>query len=289
MDSFNIQELVMDGELMPWASLGRGLIESQFVVIDKAIESEIKFLKENGFDVAFLELEKSYIESGFVEDRNIMNKKELNKKYGHSYQTFKNLKSELDRFQPISVHEEAWKIYHTQVELYGADGETHYKPFRILKATKTEEHGGEVFKVEMNTAMQFSTINNDEICVIDFEDENYLEFAQKWYDQITTTGKMEGCVIKPNDAENPEWLAPFMKVRNPNYLHIIYGYDMNFPKKFTKLFNQKNIGRKLRASIAEYKLGEQMLELPVGSEEIKQVLANMMFENEKEVGIDPRL
>jgi len=289
MKAFNIQELVMDGELMPWASLGRGLIESQFVVIDKAIESEIEFLKENGFDDAFLELEKSYIESGFAEDRNNMNKKELNKKYGHSYQNFKNIKWELDRFQPNSVHATAWKIYHSQVEIYGAEGETHYKPFRILKATKTAEHGGEVFKVDMNAAMQFGSINDDGICVIDFKDENYLEFAQKWYDEITTTGEMEGCVIKPNDKENPEWLAPFMKVRNPNYLHIIYGYDMNFPKKFTKLFNQKNIGRKLRASIAEYKLGEQMLEMKVGSDDIKQVLANMMFENEKEVGIDPRL
>lgn len=289
MGAFNIQELVMDGELMPWASLGRGLIESQFVVIDKAIKSEIDFLRENGFDEAFMDLEKSYLDSGFAEDRNTLNKKDLNKKYGHSYQNFKNIKWELDRFQSNATHEAAWKIYHEQVEIYGAEGDTHYKPFRILKATKTEEHGGEIFKVDMNAAMQFGSINNDSICVIDFEDENYLEFAQKWYDEITNVGEMEGCVIKPNDAENPEWLAPFMKVRNPNYLHIIYGYDMNFPKKFTKLFNQKNIGRKLRASIAEYKLGEQMLDMNVGSQEIKQVLANMMFENEKEVGIDPRL
>lgn len=289
MGSMNMQELVMDGELMPWASLGRGLIESQFVVIDKAIESEIAFLKENGFDEAFLDLEKSYIESDFAEDRNSMNKKVLSKKYGHTYQTFKNIKWEIDRFQANEVHQEAWKIYHKQVEIYGADSDTHYKPFRILKATKTADHGGEVFKVEMNAAKQFGSINEDVICVIDFKDENYLEFAQKWYDEITTTGEMEGCVIKPNDKENPAWLAPFMKVRNPNYLHIIYGYDMNFPKKFGKLFNQKNIGRKLRASISEYKLGEQMLGMDVGSPEIKQVIANMMFENEKEVSIDPRL
>ena len=222
-------------------------------------------------------------------DRNNMNKKELAKQYGHVYNNYKNIQWELDRFQPIDVHLKAWEIYHEQVEIYGAEGDTHFKPFRILKATKMEEDGGKTFIPEMTPSMQFGAINNDSICVIDFDDDKYLEFAQKWYDKITTEGKMEGCVIKPNDKENPDWLAPFMKVRNPKYLHIIYGYDMNFPKKFDKLFKQKNIGRKLRASIAEYKLGEQMLKLELGSSEIKQVIANMMFENEKEVGIDPRL
>ncbi|MEA3450878.1 MAG: metallophosphoesterase, partial [Bacteroidota bacterium] len=289
MDDFDIQEMVMDGELMPWASLGRGLIESQFVVIDKAVESEIDFLRENGFDEAFMELQQAYTESGFIEDRNKMNKKELAKVYGHAYNNFKNIQWELDRFQPNKVHQDAWDIYHKQVGIYGADGETHYKPFRILKTTKTDERGGGVFNLDMDTALQFSSINNDSMCEINFEDENYLEVAQKWYDGITTVDEMEGCVIKPNDQENPDWLAPFMKVRNPNYLHIIYGYDMNFPKKFTKLFNQKNIGRKLRASIAEYKLGEEMLGMEVGSVELRQAVANMMFENEKELGIDPRL
>jgi hypothetical protein len=78
-----------------------------------------------------------------------------------------------------------------------------------------------------------------------------------------------------------------LKVRNPFYLSIIYGYDYKFPKKYEKLFNQKNIRRKLKASIVEYKLGEQMLKLPMGSNEQKQVIANLLFENEKEKDIDP--
>lgn len=291
MGSMGLQEMVMDGELMPWASLGRGLIESQFVVIDKAVKSEIDFLRDNGFDEAFMDLQAKYTESGFAEDRNKLNKKDLSKQYGHDYQNYKNIQWEIDRFQSNDTHEAAWRIYHAQVEIYGAEGDTHYKPFRTLKATKVDFDGkpGETFKVDLNPSMDFGVLSEDSMCVIDFEDENYLEFAQKWYDEITNVGEMEGCVIKPNDAESHEWIAPFMKVRNPNYLHIIYGYDMNFPKKFEKLFNQKNIGRKLRASIAEYKLGEQMLGMEVGSDEIKQVLANLMFENEKEVGIDPRL
>ena len=289
MNTLEAQEIVMDGELMPWAAIGSGLIESQFVVIDKAVESEIEFLTENGFDEAFQNLQTDYIESGFVEDRNILNKKELAKKYGHSYNNFKNLQFEIDRFQPIENHRLAWETYHKQIEIYGAEGDIHYKPFRILKATKTKEAGGDTFTIDMNNATQFEKINDDSICIVDFDDENYLESAQKWYDKTTKIEKMEGCVIKPNDKEVAEWVAPFMKVRNPDYLHIIYGYDMNFPKKFEKLFKQKNINRKLKASISEYKLGEQMLKENIGSTEFKQIVANLMFENEKEVGIDPRL
>ena len=80
-----------------------------------------------------------------------------------------------------------------------------------------------------------------------------------------------------------------MKVRNHKYLTIIYGYDMYFPKKFEKLFNQKNINRKVRASKIEYRLGEELLRMDITSDEFKQTIANFMFENEKEKDIDPRL
>ena len=36
-------------------------------------------------------------------------------------------------------------------------------------------------------------------------------------------------------------IVPYMKVRNPSYLAIIYGYDYRFPHKYTKLMKQKNI------------------------------------------------
>jgi len=289
MEKFQIQELVMDGELMPWASLGKGLIDSHFRVLDEAIKSEITFLSNNGFDDALMELREKYQASGYIEDRNHMTKKDLAKKYGHDYNNFKNLQQELDRHMPIDAHKDAYNIYKEQIDIYGADCDIHFKPFRILKATKTEDHGGETFKFDMDAATQFSMINKDEICVIDFGDENYFEVAQKWYDKITQIDKMEGCVIKPNDKVVEGNVAPFMKVRNPKYLTIIYGYDMYFPKKFEKLFKQKNIGRKLKSSITEYKLGEQMLDAEMGSKEQEQIIANMLFENEKEMGIDPRL
>jgi len=281
----NLQEIQLDGELMPWAAIGEGLIDSQFRVMDHAIKSEIDFLRENGFDGAFSELIFKCDESDFDKVKSTMPKKDLVEKFGHDYHNFKCVKTERERWQPISEHEKYWKIFHEQVEIYGVGGEIHYKPFRLLKAIDTN---GKEIKFDMNNEIQFKTFNDDEIMVFKFETDNYNK-AQEWYDKITKDEKMEGCVIKPNDKKLEPWITPFMKVRNPNYLTIIYGYDMYFPKKFEKLFNQKYINKKVKASITEYKLGEQMLKTDIKSDDFKQIVANMMFENEKEKGIDPRL
>lgn len=77
--------------------------------------------------------------------------------------------------------------------------------------------------------------------------------------------------------------APYMKVRNPDYLTIIYGYDYRFPHKYKKLLKQKSIGQKLKTSITEYALGQEMLSFPwdsigIENKEYKQVAANMLFE-----------
>ena len=282
----DLEEILLDGELMPWAAIGSGLIDKQFRVIDEALKSEIQLLEENGFDEAFGNLVDEWKESGFENVKHSMSKKELQAKFGHAYNNYKLIKPEFERWQTIDKHKEAWKIYHEQVEIYGDESiDIHFKPFRLLKAIKTD---GSIWEHSLNNAEQFKTFNNDEIYVYKFSDDNF-EAVQKWYNKITQNEKMEGCVIKPNVKCVSESVAPFLKVRNPNYLTIIYGYDMYFPKKFEKLFKQKNINKKIKLSISEYKLAEQMLKTPIKTDEFKQIVANLLFENEKESEIDPRL
>lgn len=286
MDSMGVDELVLDGELMPWSALGEGLINNQFRVVDVAVKSEIDFLKANGFDESFETLVNTYKESGYEEAKNKMQKSELQEKFGHAYNNYKYVKSESDRWQTIDKHQEAWEVFNEQVQLYGADGEVHFKPFRILKGVKAD---GTVVAITMNNAEQFAAINSDSFHIVDFADPDYQAKADKWYADTIDSNKMEGCVIKPLDTTFNPHITPFMKVRNPRYLTIIYGYDMYFPKKFEKLFNQKNINGKVRCSKNEYRIGEQMLTMDITSNEFKQLVANFMFENENERGIDPRL
>lgn len=286
MHDMGLVELTMDGELMPWAAIGEGLIDRQFRVIDQAIKSEIDFLKENGFDEAFGKLVDQWKVTDYETDKNSLNKKEIAKKYGHDHNNFKYIKGEVDRWQTVDKHEEAWETYHEQIELYGSQGDIHYKPFRILK---WKDENGEIYCPTTDMDKQFEKINGDTFHIVDFADKDYLEKAQKWFEKLTTKLKMEGCVIKPLSVDIPRGLPPYMKVRNDDYLTIIYGYDMYFPKKFEKLFRQKNINRKVKVSISEYKMGEQMLNTEIASDEFKQLIANFLFENAKETGIDPRL
>jgi predicted phosphodiesterase len=287
MYNYGLQELVLDGELMPWAAMGEGLIDKQFRVIDEAIKSEIDFLAENGFDDSFGLLVDEWSRSDFDSVKSTMSKKDLQDKFGHAYNNYKYVKSELDRWQTIDKHQSAWETYHKQVEIYGnPDGVIHYKPFRILKGIDAD---GNIVKIDLNTVEQFQSINSDEIHIVNFSDTNYQELSDMWYEKITMIENMEGCVIKPVNTDFHHYIAPFMKVRNRDYLSIIYGYDMYFPQKYNKLFTQKNINKKVKSSIQEWKLGEEMIQYGDNIEGFKQIVANLMFENEKEGNIDPRL
>lgn len=288
MNDMGVCEIIMDGELMPWGFLGDGLINSKFRVIDNGIKSEIDFLKNNMFDDEFKKMEEIYNDTNFSNDKNIINKKELREKYGHIYETFKNIQIEINRFHPTIVHQKAWEIYHDQLDIYGNNEiEVDYKPFRILKITKNKENS-KSSSIKIKPSVGFNLVNNDGCHVVNFNNKNYLKEAQEWYSVLVNDKQMEGCVIKPNVIEITDWVAPFIKVRNPNYLAIIYGYDMNFPKKFESLFKQKNTNRKIKKSIIEYNLGEEMLNAD-DEENKKQIIANLIFENKKEFGIDPRL
>lgn len=142
------------------------------------------------------------------------------------------------------------------------------------------------------TSEQYRFLNDDEILVLDLQEPEAYSRAEEYFAAITVEQKMEGIVIKP-EQEQPG-VVPYLKVRNPGYLSIIYGYDYRFPHKYSKLMKQKNITPKLRTSLAEYRLGKQMLEIKL--EEIsadnstyKQIAANLLFEVTKEKEIDPRL
>jgi len=103
---------------------------------------------------------------------------------------------------------------------------------------------------------------------------------------------MEGIVIKPDLLWSN--LCPFIKVRNPNYLTIIYGYDYQNEFKYQKLMKQKNIKKKMQMSINEFNLGIEMLKTKYDDitednvEYFKLLMKFLRFE-EQEKDIDPRL
>lgn len=85
-----------------------------------------------------------------------------------------------------------------------------------------------------------------------------------------------------------------MKVRNEAYLTLIYGYTYRSHQHYQKLVKGKNTSHKLRTSIKEYELAQELLKLPTTqltteNNNYLDLLANLLFEMDKEVSFDPRL
>lgn len=290
MEEAGVEALVLDGELLPWKALGDGLIERQFRPIGKALETELAFLREHGFEKALGQLFKDYEASGFEQDRHRLPKAELNGKYGsHLYQNYKAVREIREAYVPLERHEEAYQVYRRQLELYAGEAEHEYKPFAILKEVLLS---GEERLPQGLTSEMYRFLTEDECAVIDLREPDAYERAQRYYARMTVEQGMEGIVVKPEREERGA--VPYLKVRNPGYLSIIYGYDYRFPRKYAKLMKQKNIASKLRVSAAEHRLGRQLLEIPLQeispqNEAYLQIAANLLFEAAQEKEIDPRL
>lgn len=288
-----IQLMVIDGELMPWHALGKGMIENLFHGMAHGVESEADFLTDHGFNDALNEAMQDYETSGFLDDvRNETGKKKLIKKYGHArYSTLKNLHEIKNGVYSQDQHREACKRYKKQLELYGRPGEIHYKPFALLKIIDNE--GKEQTFFDETNKFVYTAVTDDQFVELDLTNEDSKHHAEQFYLSITTNQQMEGVVIKPEKVYTPK-VAPYLKVRNKEYLTLVYGYDYLFPSKYNKLLKRKRINNKLRVSISEFELGKRMLETPYDeitpdNSDYKQLVAKMVLEQRKEKEIDPRL
>ncbi|NQX69816.1 metallophosphoesterase [Paenibacillus alba] len=290
MTENQIQMLILDGELLPWKALGDGLIQRQFKPIEKALESELAFLKQNGFEEAFGHLAEQYQASEFEKEQFNMSKTALNDKYGsHLYQNYKYLHDIIGTYVSVDDHLKAYQTYKRQLEIYAEDGEMVYKPFALLKVVY---RNGEEEIPTWRTSEEYDFLSEDEFITIDLTEPDSLERAEQYFSKLTVDNYMEGVVIKPDVLETR--VVPHMKVRNPDYLSIIYGYDYKFPHKYKKLMKQKSINQKLRTSMNEHRLGKKMLQVKFSdivpdNEAYKEVVASLLFEVAKEKEIDPRL
>jgi hypothetical protein len=287
----NFEWLVIDGELMPWYALGAGLIEGQYLAVDAGIKSEIALLDATKFETELAGVRGAYQESGFETESCVISKADLIKKYGHSrYETFLNLKN--FTMPTVDVMKSLYDVYHRQLELYGRDTPIDYKPFALLKGIRAD--GSEVvFVSETETnSSQFKLLSDDPLCIVSLDDPESIEKGKEFF-AAALENDQEGIVVKPEQVYVPG-VAPYLKVRNPKYLTIIYGYDYTLPHKTEKLMRQKNTGRKVSVSVNEFDIGRRLLQIQrtqisaENNEYLKLVLA-MISEEKSERTLDPRL
>ena len=187
------------------------------------------------------------------------------------------------------------RVYEEQVDLYGRDGEVHYKPFAILKAIYkdgTEYVPALDEELKWNNETMFNALNPDGCFRFDISKDDDAKRLKELFTEITEVKKFEGIVIKPLELKSNS--VPYLKVRNPHYLHIIYGFDYLDEHKYNKLYERKSVHAKQRLSRTEYNIGLRMLSIPrskisFDNQEYRSCLYKMMREVEQESTIDPRL
>ena len=301
IDNFeNTHMIIIDGELMPWSALGKSLIDSEFRHVYHSAKSEFELLKEFGFDEQEKKLIDKFNESDFKKDSADISKKQMCDKYGGSiYQTYKLINENKKYYNDISSLEKGLDIFGKQIEIFGTESNVYYKPFSILKIIYqdcemicgvdfdqcTLDQNNNIGNVSM-----YSMLTDNKYLVIDTNDnfnQNLMKLQEFW-DNVIVANNFEGIIIKP-DIVNIKH-APAIKVRNSNYLHIIYGYDYMTPEKYNHLIGKKNIRDKLSTSIREYQIGINMLKInydDVSSSNIMKMLCcDFINEETKEKTFD---
>lgn len=187
-----------------------------------------------------------------------------------------------DVFKKQSVEERVSLIekFKEQLNLYGSPGKMNFAPFAFL------EWDGEAVE---QRGKDFITLSDDKHFIVDLTIvegwDKQMEQVTAFYDTLTTVLGYEGVVIKPYE-ETPEGCVPYMKVRNKEYLRLIYGFDYTI--KNDALCAQKNIKGKLRMSIDEYALGMAMIRESDPKKRNKYIEAMFGF-IARERDLDPRL
>ena len=256
--------ILLDCELMPWSYLGKGLIEDTFEAYYYSHKLHIETMVKHGF---YSDLEAYKSSDDYV------NKVESANKQVNSFNQWRNT-SNLNNLN----------IFGTELDKYSSTKAPYFMPFNILKVESEDKI--------LYSNSEFNKFNNYELLsllqtplhVVDTSNLTEAIRVQNLYSHL------EGVVVKP--YYNVEGQAPYIKVRNVDYLRLVYGHD--YTSKLDKFIDKKSIKGKLRVSINEWQLGNALLDMHSSTfddsnKEYVNTLIRLMFELKKEQGLDPKL
>lgn len=169
--------------------------------------------------------------------------------------------------------------FNKQVEIYAEDVPGHLETFGVIYIDGQELITADQSKVLPDFGIAYETFN--------LELEEDASRLKQFYEDMIADGKTEGIAVKPLQWKKDD--IPCIKVRNPEYLRIVYGYD--YTSSLQRYAESKNINNKLRLSIKEHNLNLNLLEAyrKEDKKTQKEIYASLLTEFEKETSLDPRL
>lgn len=169
--------------------------------------------------------------------------------------------------------------FNKQAEIYGINEDSKVEIFGVIYKDGKELLSANQVDVltEFNIAFEVFDLNKDED----------VEKLNRYYEDTIADGITEGIVIKPVQWKKGD--VPCVKVRNSEYLRIVYGFD--YTSNLEKLVSEKSIGSKLSLSIKEHDLNLDLLDAFSKNDTTTQreIYSSLIVEFEKESNLDHRL
>jgi len=248
------ETMIIASELLPWSAMGKGLIDREYQGYLDAHKTHFEYLSNSNLyqKIADVKLSHDFLE--FKKDKSEMKESELKKKYkSHILRQY----HALDKMKIIDLdlQKKSLDISKQQIDHFGKEDSIEFKPFNILKIVNQD--GSECIP---NDNLSFRDVNSDAFLHLKFDEKNKeenIEKAYSFFNQLTSENE-EGIMIKPAQSYI-NGLVPCFKVRNNNYLTMIYG--VNFANDYEYYLSKRNIHRKMEQSIIDWKINYEMLQL----------------------------
>lgn len=279
--------LLIASELLPWKVLGAGLIEKEFTGYYDALKTHNEYLQTSGLIKKLENVKSSEPFITYVSDKKQLSRKEFGSKHKtHIVRQYEALAA--IKIPDVTKQEESLKVFQNQINTFGNEADIHFKPFTILKVVNTS--GEEIIP---NSNLTYGLVNEDTFLHLEVNVSNKEEKLKEIYSffEKLTDDNEEGIMIKPvqNYIQN---LPPCFKVRNNNYLTMIYG--VNFHQDFDHYLDKRNVKKKLEQSINGWEINQKMLQVPYKDLEEENYLMRLLLlkrinNEEIEKTLDPRL
>jgi hypothetical protein len=281
--------VLVQSELVPWSCLGKGLIEREFRGYEFCHQTYLDYVKDTGLyeELKRLSLDSEY--EKYLDDSVLLSKEELRIKYPNHIIAQYNSQFSLDLI-PVEEYQKDIDLYHSQVLIYGGEGEPEFMPFNILKMVYDD--GTE--NIMTSNILSYQKVGKTEPLIISFKDftlEQIIQDAYRYFHYLTDDCQMEGVIVKPDDMWIND-LAPMFKVRNNKYLQMIYG--VSFARNYSYYLQKRNVSKKIKCSINEWNISKAMVKIPISeicndNERYKQLIKVRITEEQFEETLDSRL
>jgi hypothetical protein len=279
--------ILIASELLPWKILGGGLIEKEYYAYYDAQKEHNDYLSTSNLYEKIERIKTSDAYKNYQSDKVNLKSKEFKSKHkAHIIRQYDALND--FKVLDLETQKKSLSIFKKQIDTFGHEEKIHFKPFTILKVVSND--GSEILP---NSNLTYQLVNEDDFLHLQFTEENKAENLSKiyaFYENLSANNE-EGIMIKP--VQNYiKHLPPCFKVRNNDYLTMIYG--INFQEDFDLYLDKRNIKQKLEQSINGWEINQQMLQIPYKTIDqdnylMKLLLLKRINDEMIEKGLDPRL